>query len=91
MKQPFIEFLVYLVMIIAFWTFVVLMVSSCGTPKISDVMPADGVRCKADITLPDGRVLTLSRVHLDVLNERWFIRNREGEPVTVGVRIYDCE
>ena len=43
---------------------VALLISSCGIPPVSKLISALGIKCKAEITIPDGRVG--ERVEVDV-------------------------
>ncbi len=83
---PF-EFVTFIAMVclIAVWFF------GCGKPKLVDVMPVDGVRCKAEITLPNGQRVELSSTDREMLNQKWFITRDDGTSINVDVRIYDCK
>lgn len=35
--------------------YVSLFIVACAPPKLTDVMPKEGVKCKAEITMPDER------------------------------------
>lgn len=58
------------------------LVMSCAPPPISELLPKEGVNCKAEIRMSPDELEGL--VH--IVKER-----PEGEVVSVSVRIYECQ
>lgn len=72
----------------------VLVAASCQKPKLVDVMPPDGVKCKAEITMPDGERMVLRGVPWDHHEGKFLVGvgyEDARDAITVDVRIYDCK